>query len=878
VAPLGSGGMGEVYRARDARLGRDVAVKVLPLSFASDPERLARFETEARAAGQLNDPNVLVVYDVGAHDGAPYLVTELLEGESLRERLAEGALPLRKALDLAVQIVRGLAAAHARGIVHRDLKPENLFVTADGRIKILDFGLARVATDPKVDAAAATVLQATNPGVVLGTVGYMSPEQVRAQPADARSDLFAFGAILYEMLTGGRAFQRDSSADTMAAILREDPPEMAGAGSSIPPAIERLIRRCLEKQPDERFQSARDVAFALEALAGGASSSAVAASGGVPAVAAAPRAGRRSGPLLAIVAVAAAAGGFGLREMLGGSGAGGARLAPRLQQITFTGESIGQPSLAPDAGSVAFVRADAKGNDDIYVQRIGGENPVNLTPDSPNDDVHPAFSPDGRQIAFRSGRDGGGIFVMGATGESIRRLTDEGFNPAWSPDGREIVYATEGIFSAETRTGVSKLLRVDVASGARTPLFDGDAVQPSFSPDGRWLTFWGLPAGTGRRVLYSMAAAGGAPNVLVDDSSLNWSPVWSADGRFVYFATDREPPMNIWRIPIDPTTGAAAAAPERVTVSTDEHQGLSGGSGGAFVVAARTTMTEIRRHALDLDTGALSASSDLIWRTARRMSNVAPSPDDTYLAFAVSDPREDLMVMRTDGSAVTRLTSDVYRDRGPAWSADSIRLHFYSDRSGTYQNWSIRRDGSGLEQVLEVASGTPITAFLPSPDGRLGAATALGSDQRLLIVDLSRPLAERVPEAVPLPEGVSAIVPIGWLSDDEVVVSSPGSQPGTSRVFVYAASAKAFRLAADAPAPAVGLMGRRVFGVGADNRIVLVDLDSGRVRRGDDITSRLSPLVRSAAPSATGRSLFVVQTQTFTNLWLLDVGDRPGGR
>ncbi len=265
VAPLGAGGMGEVYRARDARLDRDVAVKVLPPSVSSDPERLGRFEREARAAAALSHPNVLAVFDFGVHAGSPYLVTELLEGESLRERLAEGPLPQRKTVDYALQVAKGMAAAHDKGILHRDLKPDNVFITADGRIKILDFGLAKVTHAHAAAAAAdSTVSVSTRPGVVMGTAGYISPEQVRGEEADARSDIFAFGCILYEMISGRRAFHSENVVETLHATLRDEPPELTRPGGPVSPALERIVRHCLEKNPAERFQSAHDLAFALE--------------------------------------------------------------------------------------------------------------------------------------------------------------------------------------------------------------------------------------------------------------------------------------------------------------------------------------------------------------------------------------------------------------------------------------------------------------------------------------------------------------------------------------------------------------------------------------------------------------------------------------
>ena len=267
VSPLGAGGMGEVYRAHDPQLGRDVAIKVLPASFSLDPDRLRRFDQEARAAATLNHPNILVVYQFGNYEGSPYLVSELLEGSTLRDQLMRGPLPVRKALDFAMQTARGLAAAHEKGIVHRDLKPENLFLTKDGRIKILDFGLAKLIEAPQSSGPGVpTLTEGTDPGVVLGTVGYMSPEQVRGQTADGRADLFALGAILYEILTGKRAFHKPTSAETISAILNEEPAPISQVVPAIPPALQKVIQRCLEKSPEQRFHSASDLAFALEAL------------------------------------------------------------------------------------------------------------------------------------------------------------------------------------------------------------------------------------------------------------------------------------------------------------------------------------------------------------------------------------------------------------------------------------------------------------------------------------------------------------------------------------------------------------------------------------------------------------------------------------
>ena len=268
VEAIGAGGMGEVYRARDTRLERDVAVKILPAHLADDEDGLARFERETKAVAALSHPNILTIYDVGRHQGVPFAVMELLEGETLRERLEKGSLPLGKAVELALETTRGLAAAHAKGIIHRDVKPDNLFITSDGHLKILDFGLARSTTglESTSDDSAVTSARPTQAGTILGTIGYMSPEQVRGRTSDARSDIFSLGAAIYEMLTARRAFKGETTADTMSAILSEDPSEIRSARSNIPSAISRVLRPSLEKKPDERFQSARDLGFALEAV------------------------------------------------------------------------------------------------------------------------------------------------------------------------------------------------------------------------------------------------------------------------------------------------------------------------------------------------------------------------------------------------------------------------------------------------------------------------------------------------------------------------------------------------------------------------------------------------------------------------------------
>jgi len=372
LGALGAGGMGDVYRARDPRIGREVAVKVLPRELASDPDRLRRFELEARAAGALNHPNVLAVFDVGEHGGAPYLVTELLEGETLRERMGAGAMPVRRAVEVGTQIARGLAAAHEKGIVHRDLKPENVFLTRDGHVKILDFGLAKIAAPTLADQGKTLTTPpggATGAGVVLGTVGYMSPEQVRGLPADARSDLFSLGVVLYEMLSGVRPFLRDSAVETMNAILKEEPRELAAAGVLVSAALARLVDRCLRKDPVERWQSARDLAFALES-ADGSTPSASAITGSV-----APAPARQGWRIAAALIAGAGLFAAGLLVPRGAIWRGAPIGAPSYHKLTFGRGTIDGARFVPGSRDIVYSARWQGDPSTLYLLREGSLEP-----------------------------------------------------------------------------------------------------------------------------------------------------------------------------------------------------------------------------------------------------------------------------------------------------------------------------------------------------------------------------------------------------------------------------------------------------------------------------------------------------------------------
>ena len=443
-SPLGAGGMGEVYRARDARLNRDVAIKILPASFSADQDRLQRFAQEARAAAGLSHPNILSIFDIGDDHGAPYVVSELLEGETFRDRLRSGPLASRKAIDYAQQVARGLAAAHEKGIVHRDLKPENLFVTNDGRVKILDFGLAKLTRpEPDTSGNAPTLQVGTDAGTVMGTVGYMSPEQVRGKPADSRSDIFAFGAILYEMLSSKRAFHGDSSADTMSAILKEDPPDLAETNRNVSPALERIVRHCLEKNPGERFQSARDVAFNLEALTEISTSS----QGGVRALAVEPSTRRWLSPLLGgLLLFASWAAIYWLARR------GAAPANPTFHEVTFRNGTIWDARFAPDGQTVFYGAAWDGRPQEIFTTRFDSSDsrPVGLSPAqilaiSSKGEMAISQNP----TEFLPFAQSGTLARVPIAGGAPREVLDNVFWADWTPDGQSlaVVRLTPGGFT-----------------------------------------------------------------------------------------------------------------------------------------------------------------------------------------------------------------------------------------------------------------------------------------------------------------------------------------------------------------------------------------------------------------------------------------------
>ena len=732
VRQLGAGGMGEVYLAEDTRLKRKVALKLLPAAFTQDAERVQRFEQEAQAASALNHPNILTIYDFGqtqaASGGLHYIASEYVEGQTLRQLLQTGALPPVQVCELALQLADALAAAHNAGIIHRDIKPENIMRRPDGYVKVLDFGLAKlterlgegargrggegensfrlVAPSPPLPVSL------TEPGRVMGTISYMSPEQALGQQVDARSDLFSLGVVLYELLTGVQPFKGDSEAATYNAILNRTPPALTLVQA--PPELAAIVEHALEKDPDLRYQTAADLRAALKRLQRDSAAHSAA-------VVVAPSTRRWLRSVLAVAALLAlslAAVWYFRRASLPTATPTMTPVRATFTQLTAQAGQELSPRLSPD-GQWLLYASPAAGNWDLWLRPLAGGEAVNLTKDSPVDDLQPAFSRDGAQIVFRSERAGGGLFVMPARGGAARRLTEAGYYPAWSPDGREIVYSADNFEDYSNRTIVpSSLFAVAVATGQMRVVTLGDATQPSWSPHGQRIAYWGLHKG-GQRDVWTIPASGGAATPVTDDAAVDWNPVWSPDGKYLYFASDRGGSMNLWRIAIEEATGHVLGAPEPVTTPSTNSAFLSFAADGRSLVYVQTINREnLQKIGFDPQTEKTVGAPAWITQGSKPATQPDVSPDNQWLVYGgLGDQQEDLQLIRTDGTGARQLTNDAAKDRAPVWSPDGRRILFLSDRSGRYEAWVINGDGTGLRQ-LTWTTGPNVQRPIWSADGK----------------------------------------------------------------------------------------------------------------------------------------------------------------
>src|SRR5580765_6681108 len=689
--------MGEVYEAEDTKLKRRVALKILPSETSADPERRARFEREAQAVAALNHPNIVTIYSVEEAGATPFLTMEFVDGATIDQLLPSAGFPLADLLKYAVPIVDAVAAAHQRGIVHRDLKPANVMVTRDGRVKVLDFGVAKLIdlSAPTNVTTAAGTPAATYAGQIIGTASYMSPEQAEGRPLDHRSDIFSIGTLLYEMATGVRPFGVATGFAVMAAIVRDQPAPMRQIRSGIPPALERIVSSCLEKDPEKRPSSAGDLRHRLDELT------------------APPR--RLDAPIrvgIGAAVVLLAAGGLYLLRHPPSVARELDRGTPTFSRVTYEGGLKVGPGVSSDARELIYAaQADAL-RFHIYLRRLDGSGTTtDLSSGITAADTTPSFSPDNRFIAFSSSReDSRGIFVMTSAGQGARRLTNGGFDPSWTPDGREIVYSTEsGRRTPDARQVPSELWAVNVESGLKRRITGTDALGPGVSPDGRFVAFWAVPvdasgtqfAGVNRDIWIQPMAGG--PRIQVTRSeSTDWNPAWSADGHFLFFSSDRSGTMNIWRVAIDQATGRPAGEPVAMTAPSSYVSDISVAANGAVAYASYDYNTAIRAVAFDSRSAAVGGPPHDVVSGHREWLQPDVSPDGRFLTMRSFRAQEDVWVVGVDGEGLRRVTNDPARDRGARWARDGS-LFFYSSRSGTYQFWTIRADGSGARQLTNQA-------------------------------------------------------------------------------------------------------------------------------------------------------------------------------
>jgi serine/threonine protein kinase/Tol biopolymer transport system component len=654
-SPLGAGGMGEVYRAHDTRLDRDVAIKVLPEYLTSDPERLHRFEQEARATAALNHPNILAVYQMATDNGLSYLVEELLEGETLRECLQRGPIPLRKAIDYAVQVARGLAAAHDRGIVHRDLKPENLFVTQDGRVKILDFGLARLVPRQNASGNEDTVTQGTDPGVVLGTASYMSPEQVRGQMVDHRTDIFSFGTILYEVVTGNQPFRKPTPAETMTSILNDEPPSILQVSPNTPPGLQRIAHRCLEKDPKQRFHSAHDLAFALEAL----SDSAAPSPKSTDTVQRPASSGRRITLIacaLAIALIAVLMAYIRLRP----------EPAPRVShyvQLTHDGHT---KQLVGSDGLRLYFNEDISESDAPSIAAVsvtGGES--SKIPARSTNMVATDISPDSSELLvaeLTTPGSSGPLWSLPLLAGTPRRLGDlKGSDAAWSRDGKMLAYCDGGdVFVAKADgTDPHNVATVQSSNGLSTP---------TWSPDGAHVRFDSNLAFGTPPFIWEVGSDGANLHRLLSRWHENAGECcgrWTADGKYFVFQSQSQ----LWALPRKSAWQRPSENPILLTSSPLSFSSpLPGRDGKKLFVVGRTTRGELMRYDLKSRQfspflGGISADYADVSRDGQWV---------TYVSF----PEGTLWRSKIDGSDRLQLTHPPMYALTPRWSPDGREIVF----------------------------------------------------------------------------------------------------------------------------------------------------------------------------------------------------------
>jgi Tol biopolymer transport system component len=874
------GGMGEVYVAEDARLGRRVALKLLPPEFTHNAERIHRFENEARAASALNHPNIVTIYEVGESDGTYFIATELVEGKTLRELMLHARPDVKTALNMIGQIADALAAAHAAKIVHRDVKPENIMVRPDGYVKVLDFGLAKL-TEPETlahDADNSTIIQQTETGAVMGTAAYMSPEQALGHEVDHRTDIFSLGVVLYELTSGKHPFRGPTAAATFDALLNREPPPLVESNPDISPELERIILRSLEKDRELRYQTASDLRAELKRWQRAQDSSSTTST---PTSTFLQLRAQRISRLTRARVVETAVVAIPLFVIAAFIFVGWSRsrqqqpIAAPVKNLSFaqlTDQSGAEffPSLSPDGKSVVYA-SKASGNWDLYQQRIGGKNPRNLTADAKADDTQPAYSPDGERIAFRSDREGGGLFVMGATGESVKRLTNFGYHPAWSPSGHEVAFSTHNIEDPNDRTQErSDIWIVDAGTGEKRQLTGesmGDAAQPQWSPSGARIAYWSRRKG-GQRDLWTIAATGGTPVAVTDDVAFDWNPVWSPDGKYLYFSSDRGGQMNLWRVPIEEPTGKVTGPPESLTTPSPYAEHLSfSRDGRRAVYVSELSSKHILKANFNPDSAVLTTAPVAVTEGSKHTAQPNLSPDGQWFVYSTQgDKQEDLFIIDKNGTGEPRqLTDDHFKDRHPRWSPDGNRIVFYSDRGGTYEAWTINRDGSGLKQITFNNGLTVIYSFW-SPDGSRLAYNL--RDESCWIIEADKPWAEQTPQRVPDPPNNSGVFrAFSWSPDGRKLagwINSPTEKVG---IMLYTFETNSFERITDFGSRPIWLHDNQRIIFRDAGKLFLVNVETKKIQ---EIPLQSPYPVIEYGLTSDSHTLYYTLLSTEADVWLLN--------
>ncbi|HKS41353.1 MAG TPA: protein kinase [Blastocatellia bacterium] len=783
ISVLGVGGMGEVYLARDERLKRKLALKLLPRQFTRDTDRVRRFEREARAASALNHPNIITIYDIGEMAGTYFIAAEYVEGQTLRQLIAQSPPRAKDTINICSQVADALQAAHTAGLVHRDIKPENVIVRPDGYVKVLDFGLVKLKE--REQRSSPSDPDRTSPGTVLGTVAYMSPEQASGIEVDHRSDLFSLGVLMYELLTGAVPFKGDSTASILDAIMYHQPAPLTAVIEDANVEMELIVNRALEKDRDLRYQTASDLRAELRRFERKLDSASI--KSGTASFQ--PKEIKSSGLLITKPVLAIAAAIFilavlsfvwllGRDEKIEPS----PWLTARSTQVTDFPHEEFFPSISPDGNTIVYARRS--GSDwDIFTQRVGGFNAQNLTESFSGDDTQPAFSPDGAYVAFRSERDGGGIFVMGASGESVRRLSDRGlaYQPAWSCDSQEVIYTEERFRDPrERQISPHRLWAVNIKTFEKRLITTRDVVQPQWSPNSHRLAYWAMDASS-QRDIWTMNLGGDEAVQVTNDAATDWNPIWSPDGKYLYFVSDRSGGMQLWRVAIDEQTGRALSAPELVPTPSAFSQHISFSRDGKRLAFVNVSLKR-NLYRVEIDAGRehVIRQPEAKTQWSRQGVDFDLSPDgERLVCTTVANAQEDLAILNSDGSGGPQwLTDDEYRDRGPQWSPDGKRIAFYSTRSGNFEIWLINADGTGLRRLTEAGDDKALTP-LWSPDGKRLSFTNVRGETWSIEVD--KPWREQTPQMLnPKREPPLQFWPGAWSSDGRRLIAgviAPGSLP-----------------------------------------------------------------------------------------------------